>query len=128
MSEQEEQREAERYQEWRAERDANEEQQYHIYLEQRIKELDEALTFAHAKVVIRDKRIEELKADIVKIEANADYHADTSDEFMGRIVALQQRLEAVEGFCEMWTSRNRVFDHEWRKLKATLEKGDENIR
>ena len=40
MSEQEEQREAERYQEWRAERDANEEQQYHIYLEQRIEELE----------------------------------------------------------------------------------------
>jgi hypothetical protein len=40
MSEQEQQREAERYQEWCAERDAQEEQQYYIYLEDRIAELE----------------------------------------------------------------------------------------
>ena len=40
MSEQEQQREAERYQEWCAERDAHEEQQYHIYLEERIQQLE----------------------------------------------------------------------------------------
>ena len=43
MGEQEQRREAERYQEWRAEREACEEQQYHIYLEERIAELEAKL-------------------------------------------------------------------------------------
>ena len=68
----------------------------------RIEQLQDALTFAHDRVWIRDKciqqydkRIKELEADIVKIEANAEYHADTNDEFMGRIVELEQRLEVL---------------------------------
>lgn len=51
MSEQDDYREAQRYQEWCAERDAHEEQQYHIYLEGRIKELNEALCECnHARI------------------------------------------------------------------------------
>jgi flagellar biosynthesis/type III secretory pathway chaperone len=41
-------------------------------------------------------RIAELEAERLKIEANADYHADKNDELMGQVEALQAKLDELQ--------------------------------
>jgi hypothetical protein len=46
------------------------------------------------------QRIAELEADIVKIEANADYHAEKNDELMGRVNQLEAVLREVKALAD----------------------------
>jgi hypothetical protein len=97
MSEQEQQREYERYQEWAAEREAHEEQQYHIYLEDRIEELESQLAERQWK-----KPKDEYTAGILIVEV------DMSDGDVCRGIVIQDdedynTLLYADDYNDVWT-------------------------
>ena len=107
MSEQEQQREYYRYQEWQAEDEARQEEQYHIYLEDRIAELKAQLTagcedmddeFPRRTCGLADKydkRIEELE------ETLQAYRGVDKRRFLALMDA-KAKLDAVRDLSRKW--------------------------
>ena len=102
MSEQEEQREAERYQEWCAERDAHEEQQYYIYLEDRIAELE-----AQNRIFRNTESVDD----------------SVWDALLEQVRTYQEKLDRVRGLLEKWRDDEcRHGEYYAGELEAALNK------
>ena len=125
---QDEQREFERYQDWQREKEEHGEQQYHIYLEDRIKELETEAKKQLDRGILVD-RIKELEVD------NKNLVQMLKDSLNCKIYQAEEQLEKVRGeakclwnWAHNWDSPFIKDDH-WQvtdgpRIKQALIKED----